>query len=315
MFGLLFKFVSKAFVNADCPTFYRVSKRFAVKSLNNLYFLLTSELFTYLCGKIEENYKNDNIMGKLFKFIESAIFEQEETTQQEPEKTTGAPVSHPKGGTTDPASKTIEAPSGAVGGASPSGAAGGASYAGNIRRHFAELISESVELADIPGPDYRELKDAFDTEEMKQNIPDPTTRWRTCFSMMRMMNKGLTKKNILDSIDVYTGVVDNEKKNALAQIEEKYNELVGKKGVAVAEAEKRIKDAEADITRLQEKINKIIESISGDRTFIETAKAEIAAGEAEIKTDRADLEMTAETIKKALTDDKATLEAILPNDQ
>ena len=240
-------------------------------------------------------------MGNFFKFIENAIFEQEET-QQEPEKK-------------EPQSQTPVRQQEQQQPAQPAPAPQPGHYSGTIRRHFAELISESVEQADIAGPDYRELKDAYDTEEMKQNIPDPTTRWKTCFSMMRMMHKGLTKQHILASIDVYTNVVDHEKRNALQQIEEKYNELVGKKGTAVAEAEKRIKDAEAEITRLQEKINKINERISGDRTFIEQAKAEIAAGEAEINTDKADLEVTAETIRKALTDDKATLEAILPNDQ
>lgn len=240
-------------------------------------------------------------MGNIFKFIENAIFEQEEAQQE------AGKVEQPKPA---PQQQERQQPSEAA----PAAPAAGP-YVGTIRRHFAELISESVELADIPGPDYRELKDAYDTEEMKQNIPDPTVRWKTCFSMMRMMHKGLTKKTILDSIDVYTGVVDNEKRNALKQIEEKYNELVGRKGAAVVEAEKRIKDAESEIARLQERINKINEHISGDRSFIEQSKAEIAAGEAEINADRADLEVTADTIRKTLTEDKATLEAILPNDQ
>jgi hypothetical protein len=243
-------------------------------------------------------------MGNLFKFIENAIFDQEEI-QPEAEKK-------------EPVSKTAvkqqeqqqPAPSSPVAPAEQSG-----QYEGTIRRHFAELISEAVEQADIAGPDYRELKDAYETEEMKQNIPDPTTRWKTCFSMMRMMHKGLTKQHVLASIDVYTSVVDHEKKNALTQIEEKYNNLVGKKSAAVAEAENRIKDAESEILRLQEKINKINERMSGDRTFIESTKAEIASGEAEVNADKADLEVTAETIRKTLTDDKATLDAILPNDQ
>lgn len=238
-------------------------------------------------------------MGNLFKFIENAIFEQEET-QQEPQKIEPKPQAEVRMQEQQAAQPANAAPSG--------------SYSGNIRRHFAELISESVEQADISGPDYRELKDAFDTEDMKQNIPDPTTRWKTCFSMMRMMHKGLTKQHILASIDVYTNVVDHEKRSALEQIEEKRNELVGKKSAAVAEAEKRIKDDEAEITRLQEKINKINERMSGDRTFIEKAKAEIAEGEKEINIDKADLEVTADTIRKTLADDKATLEAILPND-
>lgn len=240
-------------------------------------------------------------MGNLFKFIENAIFEQEEIQQDSEKKVEQPQPSSVHQNEQRPAPSSTVPPTGP--------------YSGTIRRHFAELISESVEQADIPGPDYRELKDAYETEEMKQNIPDQTTRWKTCFSMMRMMNKGLTKGHIIASIDTYASVVDNEKKNALKQIQEKYDELVGRKGVAVAETEKRIKDAEDEIKKLQEKINTINESIAGDRAFIEKARAEIAAGEAEINADRADLEVTAETIKRTLTEDKATLEAILPNDQ
>ena len=246
-------------------------------------------------------------MGNLFKFIENAIFEQEET-QQEAEKK--EPQSQ-----TEAQQQNLQQSAQSVQSVQQAPTTQSGPYSGTIRRHFAELISESVEQADIAGPDYRELKDAFDTEDMKQNIPDPTTRWKTCFSMMRMMHKGLTKQHILASIDVYTSVIDHEKRNALQQIEEKRNELVGKKSAAVAEAEKRIKDAEGEIKKLQEKINKINERMAGDRTFIEQSKTEIAAGEAEINADKADLEVTAETIRKTLTDDKATLEAILPNDQ
>ena len=239
-------------------------------------------------------------MGNIFKFIESAIFEQEEVQQEATKVEQPQPAAQQQERQQPPQAAPAAAP------AEP--------HTGTIRRHFAELISEAVEQADIAGPDYRELKDAFDTEEMKQNIPDPTTRWKTCFSMMRMMHKGLTKQHVLTSIDVYTGVVDHERRNALQQIEEKREELVGKKSASVADAEKRIKDAESEIVRLQEKINKISERISSDRSFTEKAKAEIAAGETEINADKADLEVTADTIRRTLTDDKATLEAILPND-
>lgn len=242
-------------------------------------------------------------MGNLFKFIESAIFETEETQQETEKKEPTSQTAARQQEQQQPASATTAAPAAEAG-----------PHVGTIRRHFAELISESVEQADIAGPDYRELKDAFDTEEMKQNIPDPTTRWKTCFSMMRMMHKGLTKQHILASIDVYTSVVDHEKSNALQQIEEKHDALVGKNVAAVAEAEKRIKSSEDELKKLQEKINKINERISQDRSFIEKTKSEIATGEAEVNADKADLVVTADTIRKSLMDDKATLERILPND-
>jgi hypothetical protein len=57
-----------------------------------------------------------------------------------------------------------------------------------------------------------------------------------------------------------------------------------------------------------------MEKISGEKTFIETTKQEIATAAAEIERDKADLEVTAETIKQSLISDKATLESVLPND-
>ena len=249
-------------------------------------------------------------MSKLFKFIEDAIFEEDEQSQESTQKTETAtpqpvvqqnvqqtPAVAAQTNSTVPPQAVLSGP-----------------YVGQIRKHFAELICSTVADQDIPGPDFTELKEAFESDEMKQNIPDVNTRWKTCFSMMKMMNKSLTKKHVLESIDVYIGVVDNEKNNAMKQIEQKENETVNEKYISVDDAENRIHRDEEEIKKLQEKINKIMERISSEKTFIETTKQEIATAEAEIERDKADLEVTAETIKQSLITDKNTLQNILPND-
>jgi DNA repair exonuclease SbcCD ATPase subunit len=245
-------------------------------------------------------------MSKLFKFIENAIFEEDAQSQESTQKTETAvpqPVVQQNVQTAQPV--TVQTNSAQI----QSGP-----YVGQIRKHFAELICSTVADANIPGPDFSEIKEAFESDEMKQNIPDTNTRWKTCFSMMKMMNKSLTKQHVLESIDVYVGVVDNEKKNAMKQIEQKENETVNEKYLSVTDAENSIQRDEDEIKKLQEKINKIMEKISGEKTFIETTKQEIATAAAEIERDKADLEVTAETIKQSLISDKATLESVLPND-
>lgn len=187
-------------------------------------------------------------------------------------------------------------------------------YVGKVRQSFAENILGEISARNIPGPDFAELKDMFESDDMKQNIPDPNSRWKTAFSMLKMMNKGLTKKVVLDSIDVYINVIEEEKKNALAQIEQKYNTLVADKELKVNDTENRIFRDEEEIRKLQEKINKINEKIKDDKEFIAATQKEIEAGRAEINVDKADLEATASAIENAMNADKNTLSSVLPND-
>ena len=187
-------------------------------------------------------------------------------------------------------------------------------YVGKVRQSFAENILGEISARNIPGPDFAELKDMFESDDMKQNIPDVNSRWKTAFSMLKMMNKGLTKKVVLDSIDVYINVIEEEKKNALAQIEQKYNTLVGDKELKVNDTENRIMRDEEEIQKLQEKINKINEKIKDDKEFIAATRKEIEAGRAEINVDKADLEATASAIENAMSADKNTLASVLPND-
>ena len=122
-----------------------------------------------------------------------------------------------------------------------------APYTGKLSEQYAELLLSSINEANIPGPDFSELKAAFSSEDLKQNIPDVKTRWKTAFNMMKMMDGKLTKKHVLESIDVYPNVVDTELKNATAQFDKKYEETV-------AADEKKVKDSQKRIDDLQEHI-------------------------------------------------------------
>ena len=74
---------------------------------------------------------------------------------------------------------------------------------GQLSEQYAELLLSAAKEADIPGPDFSELKAAFSSEDLKQNIPDVKTRWKTAFNMMKMMDAKLTKAHVLESIDIY----------------------------------------------------------------------------------------------------------------
>jgi peptidoglycan hydrolase CwlO-like protein len=132
--------------------------------------------------------------------------------------------------------------------------------------------------------------------------------------MLKMMNPGLTKKYVLDAIDVYVRVIDNEMKNALTQIDGKNNDQVKEKERRIIDTENKISSSEDEIKMLQDKIAKINEKIASDKAFIETTRQEVEQAKQEIFIDKADLEVTGTMIKNNLLADKETLTRILPDD-
>ena len=191
---------------------------------------------------------------------------------------------------------------------------GNIQYTGKVREKFAQLMLEGVQERNIPGPDFLEMREQWSNAELQQNIPDSNARWKTVFSMIRMMDKNFTKQHVLDSVDTYVKVVDEELANALAQIEKKYQSTVGNKEQELANAEKLIEKDRNEILSLQEKIKQIQDKIKGNEEFIATAREEINNGKIETFVDKADLQATADAIKNNLIADKTTLTTILPNE-
>ena len=249
---------------------------------------------------------------KFKNFINSAIYEDEEqqmTSEQQQQVSTpqssAQVIQQPTVSTTIPQSPTS---------AVTIDSNGTIQYTGKVREKFAQLMLEGVQERNIPGPDFLEMREQWSNAELQQNIPDSNARWKTVFSMIRMMDKNFSKKHVLDSIDLYVKVVDEELSNALAQIEQKYQSTVGNKEQELANAEKLIENDRKEILSLQEKIKQIQDKIKGNEDFIASAREEINKGKIDTFVDKADLQATADAIKNNLIADKTTLTTILPNE-
>ena len=122
--------------------------------------------------------------SKFGKFFESLIYEDDGTAQQaeqlqtQQQVTQQAPQSAPVSST-----PVQQQPNLTI------GSDGKLQYTGKVRESFARLMLDCLVENDIPGVDYTELKSSYENEEMRSNIPDSNTRWKSCFSMMKMMNK------------------------------------------------------------------------------------------------------------------------------
>jgi hypothetical protein len=74
-------------------------------------------------------------------------------------------------------------------------------------------VERKINEANLPGPDYLELLQS--AEQMKQYIPDETTRLKAAFGSIQGMDPRMTKDVVLASIDTYLGV--NEGKQSFVR--------------------------------------------------------------------------------------------------
>jgi chromosome segregation ATPase len=185
---------------------------------------------------------------------------------------------------------------------------------GQLSEQYAELLLSAVKEADIPGPDFSELKAAFSSEDLKQNIPDVKTRWKTAFNMMKMMDAKLTKAHVLESIDLYIKVVDTEYTAAIAQFEKKYKETVGAKEAQVKSSNAKLTEWKSQIADMYEEIHRIENEMKAEQESINVLTQQISAEKADIDAKRADLTATKDAIKNSMSNDKGILTEVLPND-
>ena len=186
-------------------------------------------------------------------------------------------------------------------------------YQGKTTETYVNLLCDSIRENDCQGPDYLELHETVFTSDLK-NIPDVNSRWKTAFSMIKVLNKDLTKQYVLDSIDVYCKVIDRELATALKQFDQKYQDEIVAKEKKVENMKSHISDSEQQIENLKKQIAQIENKISGDRQAIATTEQEIATAKVDIFVKQQDLKASAEHIKSHMLADKKMLTEVLPND-
>lgn len=86
-----------------------------------------------------------------------------------------------------------------------------------------KLVERKINEANLPGPDYLELLQS--AEQMKQYIPDETTRLKAAFGSIQGMDPRMTKDVVLASIDTYLGVIEAERGKAKLRMEKLREEL------------------------------------------------------------------------------------------
>lgn len=166
---------------------------------------------------------------------------------------------------------------------------------GDVDTKLVELLERKINEANLPGPDYLELLQS--AEQMKQYIPDETTRLKAAFGSIQGMDPRMTKDVVLASIDTYLGVIEAERGKAKLRMEKLRKETVEDKA-------EELKATNLRIEQLREELKTLTDKSIDLNSEIQKNTAETAAFEARTNA-------TIDKVTNRLSEDKVRLTQIL----
>ena len=172
---------------------------------------------------------------------------------------------------------------------------------GTVNPDIYKMLKAAVEDRNFPGPDYLELKNSANA--MATILPDETQRFIAAYASLKA-TAGITKAKVIDSIDVYIGVVNEEKAQAEKELQITYDAEVGSRLKQLEELNAKIENAKADMLKLQE----LIMSTSQE---INTVNREKFAKENELDIQKKNFYATVEVVINELSNDKVKLSTII----
>lgn len=168
---------------------------------------------------------------------------------------------------------------------------------GQVDDVLLQKLCQAMEDSNLPGPDYLELKNVANNDEMKKAMPNEVQRLTVAFITMKSSSPEMTRERVLNSIDAYINMMENERKTGHEQLDVIWNEKVESQRSAVA-------DAEAEIETLQKRLQELSQ-------FVQTKKNEIAVASNECNINKANFDATVDFLVNNLAEDKAKLTNVL----
>lgn len=168
---------------------------------------------------------------------------------------------------------------------------------GQVDDELLQKLCQVMEDGNLPGPDYLELKNVANNDEMKRAMPNEMQRLTVAFITMKSSSSDLTKERVLTSIDEYIRMMENERKIGHEQLQNIWNDKVESPRKVVAETEK-------EVIELQKKLQELV-------SFIQTKNNEIATAINECNIKKADFDTTVDFLVNNLKEDKTKLANVL----
>lgn len=168
---------------------------------------------------------------------------------------------------------------------------------GQVDDALLQKLCQAMEDSNLPGPDYLELKNVANNDEMKKAMPNEIQRLTVAFITMKSSSPDMTRDRVLNSIDTYINMMENERKAGHEQLDQIWQERVESQRSAVIEAE-------VEIANIQQKLQELVQ-------FVQTKNNEIAAASNECNINKANFDATVDFLVNNLAEDKTKLTNVL----
>ena len=167
------------------------------------------------------------------------------------------------------------------------------SITGKVDNDLLQKLCQAMEDSNLPGPDYLELKNVANNDEMQKAMPDETQRLMVAFITMKSSNADMTKERVLSSIDEYIKMIELERKKGHEQLNSIWNEKVEARKQSVLDSEKRIET-------LQKELQELVQ-------YVQKMNNEISVSSYECDTNKANFDTTVDFLVNNLKEDKVKL--------
>lgn len=168
---------------------------------------------------------------------------------------------------------------------------------GQIDDNLLQKLCQVMEEANLPGPDYMELKNVSNNDEMKKAIPDESQRLMVAFITMKSSNSDLTKERVVNSINTYIEILEKERNSGHEQLQNIWKSKVEDEKLIVQTSQQRI-------VKLQKELEELVQ-------FVQNKNNEIANASNECNVNKANFDATVDFLVKNLNEDKNKLNQIL----
>lgn len=139
-----------------------------------------------------------------------------------------------------------------------------------LNQQILDKLCERLDMENLPGPDYMELRTTMNSEYLVKNFPDENTRMNIAFNTLKVTSPQLTKEYVMESIDTYIGFLHQWRAEAANEVNKKRDE--------VSASLKKIEDLNAKIEKmikerdtLQVGVNEITEKCDRNQRDMDNA--------------------------------------------
>ncbi len=165
----------------------------------------------------------------------------------------------------------------------------GQSNAPQLNTQLLDKLCERLEVENLPGPDYMELKTSVMDPNMMKIIPDERQRLMASYCSLKVNSKDLTKQRILDSIDHYISILNKWQEEAIAGLNAERNKVSDKK----------------------QEMDKLREQMAAIQNKIDELNKDVLATESKCNQNEADMKTSVGFLVNKLTEDKNKISTIL----